>query len=70
MKNDLLIKNNIVISEHELEITASRTGGLVGQHVNKTNTRITMLWDVINTVALNEEQKGRVVVEFAISLDR
>lgn len=61
MKNDVPIKNGIVIPEHELEITTSRSGGAGGQHVNKTDTRITVRWNVKNTQALNDEQKERVL---------
>jgi ribosome-associated protein len=61
MKNDLFIKNGITIPEHELEITASRSGGAGGQHVNKTDTRITVRWNIKTSTALTEEQKQRVV---------
>lgn len=61
MKNDLFIKNGITIPEHELEITTSRSGGAGGQHVNKTDTRITVRWNVNTTSALTEEQKQRVI---------
>ena len=61
MKNDLPIKNGIVIPDHELEITSSRSGGPGGQHVNKTNSRITVRWNVQTTSALSEEQKARVM---------
>lgn len=61
MKNDLFIKNSITIPDHELEITTSRAGGPGGQHVNKTDTRITVRWNVTNTQALTEEQKARVL---------
>jgi ribosome-associated protein len=60
MKNDLPIKNGIVIPDHELEITASRSGGPGGQHVNKTSSKITIRWNVNTTQALNEFQKARV----------
>lgn len=61
MKNDIHIKNGITIPEHELEIRTSKSGGAGGQHVNKTETRITIRWNVRNTLALNEEQKARVL---------
>jgi ribosome-associated protein len=61
MKNDLPIKNGIVIPSYELEITASRAGGPGGQHVNKTDSRITVRWNVKNTGALDETQKERVL---------
>jgi len=57
MHNSLPIKNGIVIPGHELEITASRSGGPGGQYVNKTSSRITVRWNVKYTSALNDEQK-------------
>lgn len=61
MKNDVVITSTITIPEHELEITASRSGGPGGQHVNKSNTRITVRWNVHTTQVLNEEQKARIL---------
>jgi len=61
MKNDLPIKNGMVIPGYEIEVTASRAGGPGGQHVNKSDTRITVRWNVKNTRALNENQKERVL---------
>jgi ribosome-associated protein len=61
MKNDLPVKNGIVIPGHEIEVTASRSGGAGGQHVNKTDTKITLRWNVSTTVALSELQKERVM---------
>jgi ribosome-associated protein len=61
MKNDLHIKDSIVIPEDELIISASRSGGAGGQHVNKTSSRITVQWNVRTTRALSEEQKHRVL---------
>jgi ribosome-associated protein len=57
MKNDLYIKNGITIPEHELQITTSRSGGAGGQHVNKTETRITVRWNVKSSTAITEEQR-------------
>lgn len=61
MKHSLPIKNGISIPEHELEISTSRSGGAGGQHVNKTNSRVTVRWNVRSTSALNDEQKERVL---------
>ena len=68
MKEDLPIKNGIVIPGHELEITASRAGGPGGQHVNKTSTRISVRWNVRQTTALTDIQKQRVLEKLAASL--
>lgn len=61
MKTGLRIKNGIVIPEHELTVTTSRSSGPGGQHVQKTSSRVTVRWNVQTTSALNEEQKKRVL---------
>ena len=58
MKDQLFVKNNITIPQEELEITTSRSSGAGGQHVNKTDTRITVRWNIKNTIALTDEQKS------------
>jgi len=63
MKNDLFIKNGIIIPEHELIITTSRSGGAGGQHVNKTDTRITVRWNIKTTHILTDEQKSFVLAK-------
>lgn len=66
--DDLPIKNGIIIPGHELEISASRSGGPGGQHVNKTSTKITVRWNVHHTQALTLEQKQRVIEKLAAKL--
>lgn len=61
MKNDVMIRDNIIIPENELEITTSRSGGAGGQHVNRTDTRVSLRWNVKNTQALDEKLKAIVL---------
>ncbi|HRN78268.1 MAG TPA: alternative ribosome rescue aminoacyl-tRNA hydrolase ArfB [Candidatus Dependentiae bacterium] len=68
MKEDIVVKNGIIIPAHELEITASRSGGAGGQHVNKTSTRITLRWNIPRTQALDEQQKQRVLIKLQSEL--
>lgn len=68
MKNDILVKAGIVIPNSEIEITTSRSGGAGGQHVNKTDSRITVRWNIPNTIALSPEQKTRVLHNLASRL--
>ena len=56
---------SIVIPEQELEISTSRSGGPGGQHVNKTNSRVTVRWNIPGSQVLSEEQKGRVLEKLA-----
>lgn len=65
MKEDLPIKNGVVIPGYEIEITASRAGGPGGQHVNKASTRITVRWNIKQTTALSDVQKERVLQNLA-----
>lgn len=50
-------ENPIIIPEHELEITASKSGGAGGQHVNKTSSRITVRWNIHQSTVFSPEQK-------------
>ncbi len=70
MKEDVPIKNGIVIPGNEIEITASRSGGAGGQHVNKTDTRITVRWNIKSTKSLNEKQKERVLQNLQAQLTK
>ena len=68
MKNDVLVKPGLIIPGHELEITTSRAGGPGGQHVNKTDSRISVRWHVFSTTVLDEFQKARVASNLQASL--
>lgn len=65
MADDIALKSGIIIPAHELEITASRSGGPGGQHVNKTSSRITVRWNIKNSSALTDEQKARLFEKLA-----
>lgn len=61
MANDIIINQTIVIPEHEIEFMTSRGSGPGGQHVNKTDTRVTLRWNVKNSNILSQEQKNRIL---------
>lgn len=54
------ITNDIYISEDELKFTASKSSGPGGQYVNKTNSRVTLWFDVSESPNLTEDQKLRI----------
>jgi len=70
MKHDLFIQHNLVIPEHELEFLTSRAGGAGGQHVNKTDTRITVRWNVLTSSVLTEEQRQRLLEKLSTKISQ
>jgi len=58
-----------VVPEGELGFRASRAGGPGGQHVNKASTRIEVLWDVVRSPSLEEEQRTRILTALASRMD-
>jgi ribosome-associated protein len=55
------IKDGTSIPESEIFFTFSRSSGPGGQNVNKVNTRATLLFDLLNSPSLSEEQKTLVL---------
>ena len=49
---DLPVRRGVVIPAAELHESASRSGGPGGQHVNKTETRVTLRWSPLRSRAL------------------
>ena len=68
MKHDVWVKNGVIIPEHELEITTSKAGGPGGQHVNKTDTKITIRWNVNNSQVFSEEKKAYMLKNLSTQL--
>ena len=51
----------VVIPRSELVVRATRSGGPGGQHVNTSSTRIEIVWDVIRSRALTEDERARAL---------
>ena len=48
---------DFVIPPPELDIRTSRSSGAGGQHVNKTSSRVEIIWNIRDSRALSEEQR-------------
>jgi ribosome-associated protein len=47
----------------EFSFKTSRSGGKGGQHVNKTETKVTLLFNISNSALLSEQQKARLLLK-------
>lgn len=66
----IIINEQITIQEDELRFTASLSSGPGGQNVNKLNTRITLLFDVVNSPSLSQDQKELISRRLANRIGR
>lgn len=64
------INDGVSIPEDEFRFSFSRSSGPGGQNVNKTDTRVTLLFDVLNSPGLSEEQKGRILRRLATRINK
>jgi ribosome-associated protein len=60
----------VEIPESEVRFVASRSGGPGGQNVNKVSSRITLLFDVRASAALDEVQKEKITSRLATRINR
>lgn len=57
------------VPRDELELRASRSSGPGGQHVNKTSSRIELVWDVAASPTLDDRQRARLLARLGARLD-
>lgn len=61
----LRIDPRLAIPRTELVARASRASGAGGQHVNKTSSRVEIMWNVAQSPSLSDEQRGRLLARLA-----
>ena len=59
------ITSTITIPDEELQFTFARSGGPVGQNVNKVSSKAILHWDLLSSSALPEPVKERLRVQQA-----
>ena len=64
----LVINDKVEIPLSELVYTASRSSGPGGQHVNTSDTRIQVRWNVKESTALDDAERARVLKMLASRL--
>ncbi|TVR05029.1 MAG: aminoacyl-tRNA hydrolase [Deltaproteobacteria bacterium] len=60
MSDDLAINDGLTIPGWELWVTTSRSSGAGGQHVNRTESRVTLHWNLLGSSVLDEGTKARL----------
>ncbi len=66
----LEIQPGLRIPADEIRETASRSSGPGGQHVNKTETRVTLRWNAAKSRVLSQEQRRRLLSRLGSRLTR
>ena len=64
----LRITRGLSIPFDELEISSGRSSGPGGQHANKTETRITLKWNIVASKVLSAPQRARLLRKLASTL--
>lgn len=67
---DLRINDSLSVPRSELRFTTSRSSGPGGQHVNKVETRVTLVFDLGASTGLSHDQKQRVRERLASQINR
>lgn len=68
-ENKIHIRPGLDIPLAEFDYRFSRSSGPGGQHVQRSATRVELLWDVAGSPALNDEQRARLLHRLASHLD-
>ncbi|MGH9138544.1 MAG: alternative ribosome rescue aminoacyl-tRNA hydrolase ArfB [Acidimicrobiales bacterium] len=66
--DDLRVTRSVAIPAGELRWRFSRAGGAGGQHVNTTDTRVELSWDLVGSAVLTGTQRARAVERLGGSL--
>ncbi|MEE2677497.1 MAG: alternative ribosome rescue aminoacyl-tRNA hydrolase ArfB [Myxococcota bacterium] len=69
-QRDLPVRRGLTIPGVEIREAASRSGGPGGQHVNKTNTRVSLRWNARKSGAPTALQRRRLLRRLAGRLTR
>jgi ribosome-associated protein len=65
----VVVTHDVVIPASELQFRFSRSSGPGGQHVNRSETRVELLFDIRNSPSLSAEQRQRLLLRMKTHLD-
>lgn len=56
--------------ESEFSFRSSRSGGKGGQNVNKVETKIELIFDILNSNLLNDEERDKIFIKLKNRIDK
>ncbi len=68
--NTLAITAGLAIPLAEIQYRFARSGGPGGQHVNKSETQVELLWDVAGSPSLTDRQRALIAGALANRIDQ
>lgn len=66
----LTINSSLQIPASELKFRYARSSGPGGQHVNRTESQVELLWDVRSSASLSKTQRRRIERALANRIDK
>jgi ribosome-associated protein len=64
------IDDQLAIDDDELQFHATTAQGPGGQHVNRSNTRVVVLWNVKTSPSLDDTQRERILERLSNRISR
>lgn len=68
-EDQVVIAEGLTIPLSELEVRFSRSSGPGGQHVNRSETRVELLFDILRSPSLTEDQRLRLMERLGSHVD-
>ena len=66
----IVINSHLIISSSEIAYRTTRSSGPGGQHVNKTESQVELLFDVARSPSLTEVQRQRILGQLKNLVDQ
>ena len=66
----LIINEDLSIPRSELSFRYARSGGPGGQHVQRTESKVELLFDLAHSPSLSEEQRQRAMAQLHSRIDQ
>lgn len=68
--DNVIINSQLIIAGSEVQYRTTRSGGPGGQHVNKTETQVELLFDVTHSPSLTDQQRQRLLAKLKNAVDQ